>query len=124
MDKKTADELKCWADKANYLEALPYMSAENILSDVASLDRFQSKMEQLISDFAMDHVQDLLDDEHLCIIRTYWFSKGVSDHFICLNPAGQILAISPGLPNDLLMMVMATVLTSDVFSIRSPGNKS
>ena len=119
MDKKTADELKCWADKANYLEALPYMSAENILSDVACLDRFQSKMEQLISDFAMDHVQDLLDDEHLCIIRTYWFSKGVSDHFICLNPAGQIMATSPDFPHRLMAMAMTSVLMSDDRSIRS-----
>lgn len=110
MDQATAADIQERYSDANYLEALPLMQAGQILRDLATLEAFQAAMESSIADFALDRHTDLLDDEHRCIVRTYWFSQAIQNHFVVLNPTGQILLTSPSIPDDLIFQVMASVL--------------
>ena len=112
MNQETASEIQERYSHTNYLEALPLMQAGQILRDLATLEAFQAAMEASIADFALDHHSDLLDDEHRCIVRTYWFSQGIQNHFVVLNPTGQILLTSPSIPDDLIFQVMASVLVN------------
>jgi len=112
MDRQTAAEIQERYSETNYLDALPLMKAEEILQDIAMLDRFQEAMETTIADFALDDHHDLLDDAHRSICRAYWFSQGIQEHFVVLNPVGEILGSSKKIPLDLLMQVMASVIVS------------
>ena len=111
MDPQTAAEIQERYSETNYLDALSLMKAGQILKDLAVLEGFQEAFEASIADFALDHHTDLLDDEHRCIVRTYWFSQGIQEHFVILNPIGEILGNSKEIPTDLIWQVMLAVLS-------------
>ena len=110
MDQQTAADIKERYSETNYLDALSLMQAGQILKDLVVLEAFQAAMEASIADFALDHHTDLLDDENRCIVRTYWFSRGIQEHFVVLNPKGEILGNSKEIPIDLIWQVMLAVL--------------
>ena len=111
MDQQTAAEIQERYSETNYLDALSLMKAGQVLRDLATLETFQAAMEAQIADFALDHHTDLLDDENRCIVRTYWFSQGIQEHFVILNPIGEILGNSKEIPTDLIWQVMLAVLS-------------
>ena len=94
MKKEDADTLKKYVDDVDGSEgdALAYMSEEDLNNDLSCLDILEEWLGDGISDYSLDTTHDLLDEDNKQMIRVFWFSKGMTDTFICLNGRGEFTA--------------------------------
>ena len=69
------------------------------------LDLLQEQMEECISNYALEQVEDLNDEEYDQIVRTMYFSRGCKDHWVVLTPYGQIRSASKTSPKDLIIQI-------------------
>jgi len=69
------------------------------------LDLLQEQMEESISNYALEQVEDLNDEEYDQIVRTMYFSRGCKDHWVVLTPYGQIRSTSKTSPKDLIIQI-------------------
>jgi hypothetical protein len=114
MNKKNADKVKSkFSIKHQYQEALEYLTPEQVDSALSVLNVIQEALEQEISDFAIDLTHDLLDDETPQIVRTFWFSKGMKDYYLCIDGTGMIRAIEQVIPNHLLDKILRVLDSID-----------
>tara|TARA_B100000003_G_scaffold129839_1_gene116395 strand:+ start:180 stop:602 length:423 start_codon:yes stop_codon:yes gene_type:complete len=124
MEKALADELKAEfissdIEAANQSNALDFMSEEELEGELEMLNCFETWLEAFISDFALDCSHTLIDEDDKEMVRSYWFSKGMEDTFVCINPRFQIKGFDPDIPLPLLSQVaehldkLQTMLTSD-----------
>lgn len=106
MKKSVADaikaEVKSVPDNDLYLQ---YMSKEEVERLLSNLSVFQLLFDIEITDYALDCHHDLFDSDEEGIVRAYWFSKGMEDHFICLSGDGEIESLSDEFPYDLLSQI-------------------
>jgi hypothetical protein len=107
MNKKNADKVKSkFSIEHQYQEALEHLTPEQLDNALSVLNAIQKALEEGISDFAIDLVHDLLDDETPQIVRTFWFSKGMRDYYLCIDGTGMIRAIEQEMPNHLLDQIL------------------
>ena len=112
MNKKNADKVKSkFSIGHQYQEALGHLTAEQLDNALSVLDAIQEALEEGISDFAIDLVHDLLDDETPQIVRTFWFSKGLNDYYLCIDGTGLIRAVEGAMPDRLFDQIMSTLDT-------------
>lgn len=69
------------------------------------LDILQEHLEEFISNYALDQVEDLNDKEHDQIVRTMYFSRGNKEHWVVMTPYGQIRSSSKSTPKDLIVQI-------------------
>jgi hypothetical protein len=67
------------------------------------LDILQEQLEEVISNYALDQVEDLNDEEYDQIVRTMYFSRGNKEHWVVMTPYGQIRSSSKSTPKDLIV---------------------
>ena len=114
MEKAYADEMKAEfvsseKEASNKKSALEFMSEEELEDVLEILQRFGDWLEEYISDYALDCSHTLIDEESEDIVRTYWFSKGMEDTFVVLNPSFQIKGFDPDIPLPLLAQVAESI---------------
>jgi hypothetical protein len=110
MRKESADTLKTkFAIKHQYEDALNLLTSEQIQDALKLLDSIQDALEISISDYALDLTHDLLDDETPQIVRTFWFSKGLKDYYLCIDGTGLIRAIEGKMPDQLFDQIMSAL---------------
>ena len=113
MKKQNADIVKTkFSIEHQYEDALVYFSLEELIINLNCLDGIQAALEHGISDYALDLVHDLLDDETPQIVRTFWFSKGMADYYLCVDGRGLIRFVDDEMPEQLLNQIL-DVLMSD-----------
>lgn len=107
MRKIDADRIKsvCSANH-QYEAALTLIPREELRSFLNTLDLIQAKLERSISECALDMTHDLLDDENSQIIRVCWFSKGMSDYYLCIDGSGAIRTVDDEMPEHLLKQII------------------
>ena len=124
MEKALADELKAEfissdIEAANQSNALDLMSEEELEDELEILNCFETWLEVFISDFALDCSHTLIDEDEKEMVRAYWFSKGMEDTFVCINPRFQIKGFDSDIPLLLLSQVaehldkLQTMLTGE-----------
>lgn len=102
MRRESADKIKSlYATKHHYESALILMSPQQLEDALKLLDAIQNAFERSISDFCLDLAHDLLDDQTPQIVRSFWFSKGINDYYLCIDGTGLIRALSDRMPNRL-----------------------
>ena len=69
------------------------------------LNILQEQLEECISNYALDQIEDLNDEEYDQIVRTMYFSRGSKDHWVVLTPYGQIRSASKSSPKDLIVQI-------------------
>ena len=69
------------------------------------LDILQEQLEEVISNYALDQVEDLNDEEYDQIVRTMYFSRGNKEHWVVMTPYGQIRSSSKSTPKDLIVQI-------------------
>jgi hypothetical protein len=69
------------------------------------LDILQEQLEEVISNYALDQVEDLNDEEYDQIVRTIYFSRGNKEHWVVMTPYGQIRSSSKSTPKDLIVQI-------------------
>jgi hypothetical protein len=69
------------------------------------LNVLQEQLEECISNYALDKVEDLADEEYDQIVRTMYFSRGNKDHWVVMTPYGQIRSSSKSTPKDLIVQI-------------------
>jgi len=69
------------------------------------LDILQEQLEEVISNYALDQVEDLNDEEYEQIVRTMYFSRGNKEHWVVMTPYGQIRSSSKSTPKDLIVQI-------------------
>lgn len=69
------------------------------------LNILQDQLEECISNYALEQVEDLNDEEYDQIVRTMYFSRGTKDHWVVLTPYGQIRSASKSSPKDLIVQI-------------------
>jgi hypothetical protein len=72
---------------------------------VELLDMLQEQYEESISNFALDHTEDLNDEDYDQVVRTMYFSRGDKQCWIVLTPYGQIRSTSKSSPKDLIVQI-------------------
>lgn len=106
MKKEDADLVKAEYSESTCSElVLEFMEKEDVQKNEFVLDFLETHLQASISDYSLDDTCTLIDDENCCLVRTYWFSKGMIDTFICINPDGQIAGMDPEIPMRLLAQV-------------------
>ena len=120
MNKQVADELKQkLAADHEYEDAFELLGEEQTVLALARLDAATAVLESDISSWCLDHEHDLLDTEEKTLCRVYWFSKGMEDTFVCINPRFQIKGFDSDIPLLLLSQVaehldkLQTMLTGE-----------
>jgi len=102
MNKRTADILKTkFKIEHQYQDALKLLTPGQLDDALTLLGAIQDALEISISDYALDLTHDLLDDETPQIVRTFWFSKGINDYYLCIDGTGLIRAIEDKMPDQL-----------------------
>jgi len=69
------------------------------------LDILQEQLEEVISNYALDQVENLNDEEYDQIVRTMYFSRGNKEHWVVMTPYGQIRSSSKSTPKDLIVQI-------------------
>ena len=69
------------------------------------LDILQEQLEEVISNYALDQVEDLNEEEYDQIVRTMYFSRGNKEHWVVMTPYGQIRSSSKSTPKDLIVQI-------------------
>ena len=69
------------------------------------LDILQEHLEEFLSNYALDQVEDLNDEEYDQIVRTMYFSRGNKEHWVVMTPYGQIRSSSKSTPKDLIVQI-------------------
>ena len=124
MEKALADELKAEfissdIEAANQSNALDLMSAEELEGELELLNCVETWLEVFIADYALDCSHTLIDEDEKEMVRAYWFSKGMEDTFVCINPRFQVKGFDPDIPLLLLSQVaehlerLRTMLTGE-----------
>jgi hypothetical protein len=88
-----------------YQEALRFFSKEQVLTFLNLLDTLQDLLSSNIADYSLDLVHDLLDDETPQIVRTYWFSRGIRDYYLCIDGTGLVRMLDPEMPTRLFNQI-------------------
>jgi len=89
-----------------YQDALKILSQQQVGDALTLLQSIQDALEASIRDYALDLTHDLLDDETPQIVRTFWFSKGINDYYLCIDGTGLIRAIEGKMPDHLFDQIM------------------
>ena len=111
MKKQNADIVKTkFSIEHQYEDALVYLTLEELITTLNCLDGVQATLEHQISDYALDLVHDLLDDETPQIVRTFWFSKGMTDYYLCVDGRGLIRLVDDEMPEQLIDQVLGALL--------------
>jgi len=107
MNKKNADRVKTkFSSEHQYQDALKVLSQQQVDDALTLLNSIQGALEATISDYALDLTHDLLDDQTPQIVRTFWFSKGLRDYYLCIDGTGLIRAIEDKMPDRLFDQIM------------------
>jgi hypothetical protein len=110
MKKTNADQVRSqFIPHQNYQDALRHLSPDQLRDSLHHLNTLQAALEQNISDYALDLTHDLLDDETPQIVRTFWFSKGIREYYLCVDGTGLIRAVEDKMPNRLFDQIMSTM---------------
>jgi len=110
MKKTNADRIRQkFTPHQNYQDALCHLSPDQLRDSLQHLNTLQAALERSISDYALDLTHDLLDDETPQIVRTFWFSKGIRDYYLCIDGTGLIRAIENTMPNLLFDQIMSAL---------------
>jgi hypothetical protein len=64
------------------------------------LDILQEQLEESVSNYALDQVEDLNDEEYDQIVRSMYFSRGNKEHWVVMTPYVQIRSSSKSTPKD------------------------
>ena len=111
MKKQNADIVKTkFSIEHQYEDALAYLTLEELITTLNCLDGVQATLERQISDYALDLVHDLLDDETPQIVRTFWFSKGMADYYLCVDGRGLIRLVDDEMPEQLIDQVLGALM--------------
>ena len=110
MNKKNADRIKTkFSSEHQYQEALKILTQQQLNDALTLLQSLQDALETSISDYALELTHDLLDEETPQIVRTFWFSKGLQDYYICIDGTGLIRALEDAMPDRLFDQIMNTL---------------
>ena len=110
MKKNNADALKTkYGIEHQYEDALKLLTPSQLDDALTLISAVQDALETSISDYALDLTHDLLDDETPQIVRTFWFSKGLRDYYLCIDGTGLIRAIEDKMPDQLFDQIMSTL---------------
>jgi len=69
------------------------------------LSILQEQLEEYISNYALDQIEDLNDEEYDQVVRTMYFSRGNKEHWVVMTPYGQIRSASKSSPKDLIIQI-------------------
>jgi hypothetical protein len=112
MDKDHAAKLQQQCNIPHqYQAAVELIGERDLQKSLDLLDQIQNSLEQSISDYALDLVHDLLDDETPQIVRVYWFGKGMRNYYLCIDGTGLIRALDRQMPDRLFDQVVSTLDT-------------
>jgi hypothetical protein len=94
-----------FSEPHKYKEALKHFSSEQLNKLLDLLDDYQVLLGSEIADYSLDLVHDLLDDETPQIVRSYWFSRGTRDYYLCIDGTGLVRSLDPQMPTRLFNQI-------------------
>lgn len=110
MRKEDADAIKVEFDsEPDWDDALQVMSQEALDIYLENLDFIEGVLGREVCDYSLDTTHDLLDDAVGTIIRSFWWSKGMEDHFCCIDGNGHLRWQDDAFPLSLLAKVSTTL---------------
>ena len=96
------------------------MSPETIELSQKFLLEIEDGLMEDISDWSLDEGIFLYDDEEDYICRFFQFSKGMTNHFVVLNPEPQFECVSKDMDGELMMEISNSVMRVMVRHISTP----
>ena len=104
MKKKEADAIKDLVENEDGTEKNPldFMSQQDFENDFECLEIIKDWLDEGIPNYSLDTTHDLIDEEEQKIIRVFWFSRGLTDTFICLDSGGNITGFDSEISYELL----------------------
>ena len=73
--------------------------------DLTCLDLIQDLLESTIASYALDHAENLYDEEHLQIVRYLQFSQGTRTNGLVIAPDGCVRMLDARFPASLLLEI-------------------
>ena len=111
MKKEEADPIKKWVedDKDTNADPLDYMSQQDLENDLECLELIKEWLSEGITNYSLDTTHDLIDEDQEQMIRVFWFSRGLTDTFVCLDSGGNLTAFDPDISYELLGEVCLSI---------------
>ena len=73
--------------------------------DLTCLDLIQDLLERTIASYALDHTENLYDEEHQQIVRYLQFSQGTRIYRLVIAPDGILRMLDARFPTSLLVEI-------------------
>jgi hypothetical protein len=73
--------------------------------DLTCLDLIQDLLEETIASYALDHAENLYDEEHQQIVRHLQFSQGTRTYRLVIAPDGCLRMMDARFPSALLLEI-------------------
>ena len=118
MRKEDADRYKAEEDAADddldsLEEPLDYFSEEELAAAINRLNCLTEVLEDEVSDFALDKTSDYLDSSRPEMVRSFWWSKGMSDYIIFIDSSYQFRGYGQdGVPEELITTIANTIIAN------------
>ena len=106
--KKIQDK---FSEPHQYERALLLFSKVQLQTFLNLLKNLEVLLSSNIADYSLDLVHDLLDDETPQIVRTYWFSRGWRDYYLCIDGTGMVRMLDPEIPTRLFDQILQVLNT-------------
>tara|TARA_B100000212_G_scaffold218895_1_gene165802 strand:+ start:138 stop:539 length:402 start_codon:yes stop_codon:yes gene_type:complete len=109
--KKKKKKLKEWAegffksDKNLSLDPKDFMSEGTIDFERQNLNILQDSIEDEISKYEVDFIEDLLDEGEQGVVRVLVISRGMQEVFVCFDAKGQMRGYSKKILRDLISRI-------------------
>ena len=109
-DKFKAEEDAIESDATGKGKPLDHFKRDDLEQAVHRLNRITEVLEDEISDYALDKTTDYLDADEPVMVRSFWWSKGMSDHLVVLDSDFQFRGHSDEVPEALLLNIANTII--------------
>lgn len=74
------------------------------------LDAIQTILTENITNYAIDEVEDVWDEDDCEVLRGFFFNRGMKTHIIVISPNGIIKWMTPKFPKTLIINICNELL--------------
>lgn len=79
---------------------------------IKCLNHVTAHIEEEVSNYALDKVEDLYDEDDDWMVRALFWSRGMNNYEMVLTPFGQLKWVNPKAPRGLIVQVMNASIES------------
>ena len=98
-------------------------TATNEAQDIEFLDHLQNVLEKLISNYALEEIEDVYDVDEDIVLRGLKWGRGNKNYWIVISPLGHIRYTEGKIPSNLLVQMHNAFMEVMIEAVRIVKDK-